>query len=634
MPKSITCLADSKRDSRKNGRSAVVLWLFCLSLVLLVSPARGQDNNCAHDYLCEKEPKRIALVIGNANYANLGPIPSATTDAEQMSQRLTELGFEVELHNDVRTAFQFWEEILPGFRQKLTTGDFIVFYFSGHGFAYGAHNFVAPTELPLSMTVQNVTDHAIAVESFKSLLETYSPGLILFIIDACRSIGALEIRNSQNENMVPKGGPADMQNRNTGVNTLIAYATEPGHVALGTTEPGRPSPFTEVLSVNLTAEGKSFGTIFKKAAAELEASTAPPQVAGTFDWSRTDPYLKPTAQNLEEQKEAWLTALNSAIPRTVRVFAQLNSVSRYLTSARKWLADHPDNDLASGFTRASPVAVDRAWRLTNAEMVAIRRLSVPLGYPRSLSEDQKPGLRELSDAEIGLVRSGSKRNQIAELRTGGDFVASISPRSELRTELYRNSLAYSLANIDAHGTMVATRPLLGRAEPKLTANVIEHIPAKAVLQIRDVTVREGESIWIQANGARDSTPFYFKLEPGGTPEVLELGHSVKEILVPPRPGSLPELVDPVPIKAAIVELKAQGWKITWISLSTAPTADEAEQETRSARMANAEYILKHSDVPLFVSKGTNSEIGDRITSVSGREDLSGNSVRIRFFGIK
>ncbi len=632
--KSITNTTPSAGEGENRAGIPFTFRLFCLLIVLLlVPPVRGQDNICIHDYCVEKEPKRIALVIGNAHYANLSTVTSATVDADQISQRLGELGFEVERHDDVRTPFEFWEVIFPAFRQKLTTGDFIVFYFSGHGFSYGADSFLAPTELPLSMTVQHVTDHAIAVESFKSHLETHSPGLILFIIDACRSVGPL-IDDTNGERTIAKGGPGEMEKGSTVVNTLIAYATKPGHVALGSTQPGQPSPFTEALVGNLTAEGKSFRSVFDKAAAELEASTTPPQVAGTFDWSRTDPYMRPTQQNLDAEREAWLTALSSALPRRVKVFVQLNSVSRYQMAAKKWIAENPENDLASGFTRASPIAIDRAWRPSNAEMVAIRRLSVPLAFTRSLSEDQRPALREVSDTEIGLVRSGTKINQIAELRTGEDFVAGISSGSEVHHEFYRNSLAYSLANIDAHGTMVATRPLLGRAQPQLTASVVEHIPAKAVLQVVDVTLGGGGGVWIQATGSGNSSPFFFKVEPGETPQVLELGHSLKEILAPPRLGSLPELVDPAPIKAAIAELKDQGWKVTWISLSTAPTADEAEQETRAARMANAEYILKHSDIPLFVSKGTNSDIGDRITSVAGREDLVGNSVRIRFFGIK
>src|SRR2546422_6390644 len=127
--------------------NSLVFLAYLFSTFLLVSPVRGQDNNCDHDYICEKDPKRIALVIGNSNYTNLASIPSAMADAEMMRHRLVELGFDVDFHLDVRTVFQSEQDVLPSFRQKLTTGDFIVFYFSGHGFSYGADNFIAPTEL-------------------------------------------------------------------------------------------------------------------------------------------------------------------------------------------------------------------------------------------------------------------------------------------------------------------------------------------------------------------------------------------------------------------------------------------------------------------------------------------------------
>jgi len=625
------------RNAIFNFTFDAAIHLLCLFVLLVgASPARAQDNNCAHDYFCEKEPKRIALVIANTDYANLEKLPSAATDAERMKQRLVELGFEVDSYNDVQTPFQFWQEIVPDFRKKLSTGDFIVFYFSGHGFSYGADSFLAPTALPLSMTVQHVTDHAIAVESFKSTLETHSPGLILFILDACRSVGALQIKTKDDptaENLVAKG-PADMERRDTAVNTVIAFATRPGHIALGSSQQGQLSPFTDALVENLNTEGKSFSSIFRKAAAELEAATTPPQVAGTFDWSRTDPYLKPTDQNLRDAKEAWLSALTSATPKGVRVFLQLNSVSRHVTAAKKWIADHPDMELSKGFTRVSPVAVDRAWRSSGDHMVAIRRLSVPLAFTRSVSEDEKPTLRELSNADVGLVRSGIKPTELAAQTTGSEFLTTIAPDEAVHTDLFRNSLAYSLANLDAHGTVVATQALIGRSQPQSNSKIIERISPKTLLEIRSVLLTEGNNVWVQAESGEDSTPFYFKVEPQPTADVLELGRSIKEILVPPRPNSLPELVDPAPIKAAIAELKAQGWKITWVSLSTAPAANENEQETRTARMANAEYILKQSDIPVIAAKGRRVDISERITSVAGRAGFEGDAVRIRFFGIK
>src|SRR6185503_1579279 len=79
------------------------LWIAFI-LLSSFSLARAADNNCA-DYRCPKEPRRFALVIGNSNYTNLTSIPSAAVDAEQVSQRLKELGFDVEAHYDVRTRY-------------------------------------------------------------------------------------------------------------------------------------------------------------------------------------------------------------------------------------------------------------------------------------------------------------------------------------------------------------------------------------------------------------------------------------------------------------------------------------------------------------------------------------------------
>ena len=120
------------------------------------------------------------------------------------------------------------------------------------------------------------------------------------------------------------------------------------------------------------------------------------------------------------------------------------------------------------------------------------------------------------------------------------------------------------------------------------------------------------------------------MDAGATPNVLELGRSIKEVYVPVRMGSLPELIDATVIKTALADIKAQGWKITWISLATGLTFDEAEQSSREARLANAEYILKHSDI----RTKDNVTIAPRITSVAGRQDVVGNGVRIRFFGTK
>ena len=51
----------------------------------------------ARDYLFEREPARLALVVGNSDYEHLGSLHSAKLDAREMSTRLKRLGFAVTL---------------------------------------------------------------------------------------------------------------------------------------------------------------------------------------------------------------------------------------------------------------------------------------------------------------------------------------------------------------------------------------------------------------------------------------------------------------------------------------------------------------------------------------------------------
>ncbi|HZI87248.1 MAG TPA: hypothetical protein VFD48_10460, partial [Pyrinomonadaceae bacterium] len=443
-------------------------------------------------------------------------------------------------------------------------------------------------------------------------------------------VGNLKIVDDKNHNTVTKGpGPMDEEFKET--NALIVYATQPGKEAQGTTEAGRPSPFTGKLVANITAKGTPFLTVFRQAASQLASSTNPQQIAHTFLSSRTDPYLNPTEQNVKDDEESWISTLEAPTRLKVDVFAQMNSVGRYLTAAKRWLAEHQESDLVNSTSQVSPIAIDRAWHDANTEAAALRRLSVPLAFTRSQDKNLQPELRELSNAELGLVKSGTKPIEIAQLRTGEDFVATIAPNNTiLRTELFANSLAYSLATINASEIMVTTSSLIGRAQPTSTAKVIENIRAKTPLRILEVSIDSDASPWIKAMKPDNDSPFFFTFKPRATPAALELGRSALEILVPARPDSLPVLVDPSPIKEAISKLKAEGWRITWISLSTAASNDEKDQRLRLARLTNAEYILRHSDIPGV----SGSELRKRITSVAGTEDFSGDSVRIRFFGIK
>jgi len=589
--------------------------------VLVFAALSCLASSAVDDYLFEREPKRIAIVIGNESYTNLQSIPSARNDAEQIAERLRGLCFDVEdCYMNVRTLQQFEYEILPKFGQKINEGDFVVFYFSGHGFSHGPHSFLAPVEIPLSIEEKDVTRQAISVEAFEDYIAGRLPGLILFLIDACRTIPGFIVRSASGQNVVGKSYSLPTR-YDSGVNTMIAYATRPGYISWGSAEPGHLSVFTRALVDHIGAEGKVFGTCFDDVAADVKVWTDSQQAPGLYDWSETDPYLRPNTQNLSDLKEYWTSVLETGNYQRIKVFSLRYSVSRQAAAVRKWLNDHREETRASNFTLASPEAIDRAWRPGGGSRVGIRRLSLPLAFNRSIEESQQKALREFSDAEIGLVPSGMTRERIAALRTGQKYVAeNLAPELKNRP-LYPDSLAFSLACIDAHGSVVAIDDFLGRTMPLRSAEVVQRVPFGTQLNLEGVTIKGDNTLWLKASISNQPDPLYIPIEPGTTPLPLELGHSVREVVLPPRANSIPELVDPAPLVQALRELKGQGWKITWVSLATAPAEEEREEQGRAARVANAERILKAFGID-----------GRRITSVAGRTDVAGDGVRVRLFG--
>lgn len=547
-------------------------------------------------YFIEQEPKKVALVIGNKNYKHLPPIESVQMDGEMMNNRLTELGFDVVYYPDVETVNQFEDVVIPEVRKKLGVYDLVVFYFSGHGFSYGAFHYLAPTSMPLSMRDSELPSYAISVDAFKDLVATYKPALIMFFIDTCRSIGGFVVNNDKGENVISKGPPQNPQNHHLAINSFVCYATDTGDSAEGISQAGQMSIFTQALWDRISTEGEPFSNVFREIADDVLARTSGAQNPGNYDWSKTDPYLKPIPRNFEDQKEIWLAALCTKDTKVIEKFTRRYSVTRHATAARQWLAD----DIASRYTAASPDAIERAWRPTNENQVSVRRLGIPLAFDRSLEASQEQELSKLSNEELGLVAAGT------------------SPQ-------HSDEAAFSKVALDAHKLVVTTQDVKAQMGPDLAGPTgkLVTIPAGTRLIIKDVTVGTNNRLTVSATTDANEFHFLIKFNAGVVLKPLELGKSVKEIIVYPRTGSASDLVDPAPINTTLLTLRAQGWKITWVSLATARTTDESEEAARTMRLANAEYILKRAGVE-----------GVRITSVSGREDFSGNGVRVRFFGIK
>ena len=138
------------------------------------------------------EDKRIAFVVGVGTYDNLSPdkqLKNAVNDAEGVSTKLTEIGFQVtKAPNLTRSAFNAkWQTVLD----SLGKDDTFVLYYSGHGVQIDGHNYLLPRDIPY---IEYGRDEQLKREaiSLNELLADLSSGdrphpqSSVVILDACR----------------------------------------------------------------------------------------------------------------------------------------------------------------------------------------------------------------------------------------------------------------------------------------------------------------------------------------------------------------------------------------------------------------------------------------------------------------
>jgi len=90
----------------------------------------------------EVEEKRIALVIGNADYEGSAKLKNPKNDATKMREVLTEVGFKVIYAENAD--FKKMREKISEFKTELLTHNVALFYYAGHGIQIADANYLIP----------------------------------------------------------------------------------------------------------------------------------------------------------------------------------------------------------------------------------------------------------------------------------------------------------------------------------------------------------------------------------------------------------------------------------------------------------------------------------------------------------
>ena len=202
------------------------------------------------------QEKRIALVIGNAEYVHVSPLKNPVNDAELMKSTLISLGFDVIMANNIKTERQFLDT-LRSFQRKSAAYNVRFVYYAGHAVQIREENFLLPTEEKFEI-ITDFSDYAIPLSKITTPFTQVENKINIVILDACRDN---PFKNaSESRGLIVE----ELLNEQSSDGVLIAYATTSGSTASDGLKESKNSVFCKSLAKNMMFPDIPFEDVLKK----------------------------------------------------------------------------------------------------------------------------------------------------------------------------------------------------------------------------------------------------------------------------------------------------------------------------------------------------------------------------------
>lgn len=195
--------------------------------------------------------KRIALVIGNAEYLGKGcSLRNPAHDAEDVSTKLKTLGFDVTTLID--GSLLQMKDAVNIFGSKSKDYDIAFFYYSGHGLQTKGNNYMMPVDAEPN-TAADVEYECYPLNRLLDKLDESNCPMKIIVLDACRNNPFTKgwYRGNAEEGLASVQSPKG---------TFITFATAAGSVAYDGT--GRNSPYTSAFLQTLDTPNLSLFEFF------------------------------------------------------------------------------------------------------------------------------------------------------------------------------------------------------------------------------------------------------------------------------------------------------------------------------------------------------------------------------------
>lgn len=200
--------------------------------------------------------KRVALVVGNSNYKNVGPLTNPRRDAEAVAATLRGIGFQVVMaHTDL--GYTEFNETMRAFGREAVGADWAMVYYAGHGMEIGGQNYLIPTDAKLTSD-KDVQYEAIPLDNVLNAV-TGAKKLRIVVLDACRDNPFLQkmARTITASRSLGRG----LASIDPDSGTFVAYAAKAGQVAQD--GDGANSPFVTSLVRLMQTPGVELNKVFR-----------------------------------------------------------------------------------------------------------------------------------------------------------------------------------------------------------------------------------------------------------------------------------------------------------------------------------------------------------------------------------
>ena len=291
---------------------------------------------------------RVALLIGNAAYAEVPVLENPVNDARDLAAALESLNFRVFLGED-KTA-DGMRALFDDFAQAALDADVALFFFAGHGLQAGARNYLVPVDASLA-DPDTFLSQTIALDELLAPLED-SPGLRLIFLDACR------------DNPLGSEGEGDGLARvGTAADFLFAFATQPDNVAYDGL--GRNSFFTEALLSRIHTPGQDISELMIGVRRDVLSATGGRQIPWENSSLTQQFRFLPGQETVSAETMLWQLASRAQDPVLMHLYLERFPEGAHVPDVMAFL--QVDEGTAGGAVRRLPgtgeLEARRLWEL-------------------------------------------------------------------------------------------------------------------------------------------------------------------------------------------------------------------------------------------------------------------------------